>query len=111
MLGSTEDVIASLNGKINRLIGFLSENIASEDVKKSLAELCEKRDALIRLKNDEKNQQTSKNIFLTQIRDLSHIWDRLDFEKQRAVIVSLIKKIVITYDKIDIYYNFEDLAE
>ncbi len=100
--------IAEVNKKINNLIDFISEGLATDEIKASLIKLSEQKKALVQeLKNI--NYYNDKNqLFLDKITNLNMVWDDLSFDEKKAVIRLLIDKIVITDDKADIYYAFEN---
>lgn len=63
----------------------------------------------LQLKIEQENTKnvisSSKKQILNQVQNLEQVWDILNFEEKRKIIKSLIKKIVITDRKIEIFYD------
>jgi len=95
------------NKKINNLIDFIANGIAVDEVSEKLQKLKaenEKIDSEIQSKN---NITKKMHLFKEKISGLSDVWTELDEQQKRNIILSLVDKVVITYDRIDIFYTFE----
>ncbi len=107
VLASVEKQLKETNKKINNLIDFIAQGVANEDIKQQLDRL-EKyksrlKEAIIKQQQDK--QKTTD--FKERITGLSKVWAYLSDEQKRTIIISLIEKIVLTENKIDIFYTFE----
>ncbi len=92
--------------KISNLLNFIAKGIAVKETEEKISSLISENDNIrLRMENSEKLKKNI-NSFRERITGLSDIWADLDDEKRRAIILSLVDRIVITYDDIDVYYTF-----
>lgn len=106
-LALTERQLSETNRKIKNLINFLAEGIAQDDIRQQLEKLEKQKKSL---EDNMCLQKASKNKtadFKKRITGLSSVWDDLSFEQKRAIIITLIDKIVLSENNIDVYYTFE----
>ncbi len=93
--------------KISNLLNFIAKGIAVEETEEKILELKKENDEL-KKRLTEKNRSDKKlTAFREKIKGLSDVWGELDNKGRRAIVVSLVERVVITYDRIDIYYTFE----
>jgi site-specific DNA recombinase len=106
-LNAAKKQLASLNRRIKNLVDFIAEGIATQEIKKELADLPEQKKQVAETieKNHQKKDNTQR--FISRIQNLKDIWDDLNAEQKKSVVQLLIDKIVITDDKIVIFYTFE----
>lgn len=90
--------------KLERLIHFLYDGIAEKEVKLEIQKLAKQKEETIRLidkiKTNKKTKQTYKNI-----KNLSKVWNCLEFIEQRNIVEQLLDKIVVTKETLEIYWN------
>lgn len=99
--------IAANTRRINNLLGFISEGIAVEETKAKLQSLkAENARMETSLAEDTKKEEKLES-FRRSITNLDKIWGELDQDAKRAILLALVSRIVITRDKVDIYYTFE----
>lgn len=93
-----------INKKIENLIQLLAEDIASEEIKCELAKLkSEKQEVKRELDNIKKNERQIKTY--DKIKNLSNVWNNLEFKEKRNIIETLLDKIVVDGKLLKIYWN------
>ena len=90
--------------RIDNLIQLLSENLANEDVKKELEKLVKEKSETIN-KLSEITIQEKKEKHFEQIKDLSKVWQDLEFQEKRNLIEQLLAKIIVDGKTLKIYWN------
>ena len=97
--------IEKIQKRIENLIYLLSEDIASEEIKKELIKLKkEKSDTLEQIEDLIKKDKTTKSY--SAIKDLSVVWNTMDFSEKRNIVETLLDKIVVDGNVLNIYWNF-----
>ncbi len=90
--------------KINNLITLLIEDIEITEIKKELTKLLEEKSDILKaieeLKEQEKKAQTFKHL-----KNLSLVWNNLEFGEKRNIVNMLLNKIVVTSNQLQIYWN------
>ena len=93
-----------INKKIENLIQLLSEDIASEEIKCELAKLTnEKQEVKGKLNNIKENEKQIKTY--DKIKNLSNVWNSLEFKEKRNIIEILLDKMVVDGKLLKIYWN------
>ncbi len=92
--------------KISNLLNFIAKGIAVEETEAKISALSDENIALKEKLTHSAKIKTNLRNFREKITGLSDVWNDLDDQKRRAIILSLIDRIVITYDDIDVYYTF-----
>ncbi len=92
--------------RISNLLNFIARGVAVEETERKIADISAENDKLkLKLREISAQDDNLRN-FREKITGLSDVWNDLDTQKRRAIILSLVDRIVITYDDIDVYYNF-----
>lgn len=52
-----------------------------------------------------RKKEIDYKIFKDKINNLKEVWDKLEFNEKRSILITLIKKIIIKDNEIMIYYN------
>ncbi len=99
--------LTEIDKRISNLIEFLADGIAVEETKLHLTKLKSEKEQYTKILNDQTMQLKKLDVFSEKITDLNKIWERLTYLQKRGIIQSVIDKIVITDNKIDIFYTFE----
>jgi site-specific DNA recombinase len=73
-----------------------------EDTKKKLEKIKKEEERQKKKEKDEKE----KSVIAKKVSGLSEVWDKLEMRERRAIIRSVVERIVINGDKINIYYHF-----
>lgn len=90
--------------KIENLIKLLSENIAKDEIKEELVKLkTEKSNIIKQLEDIKEKEETTKTY--DEIKNLSNVWNELQFREKRNIIEQLLDKIVIVGKTLKIYWN------
>lgn len=93
--------------KIDNLIQLLSENIANVEAKDEIRRLTtEKNDILKQLEQIKEQEQDSKTY--DQIKDLSKVWNDLEFQEKRNIVELLLDKIIVDGKTLKIYWNVSE---
>ncbi len=106
-LAAAKKQLASLNRRIKNLVDFIAEGIATDEVKDEIAALSQQRVKISETIESRHQKKDNAERFISRIRNLKDVWDDLSADQRKAIIQLLIDKIVITDDKIDIYYTFD----
>ena len=94
--------IADIEKQITKLLDLYTvDGISLDDIKKRVEKLTAQKNTLI--KAQEKPQEREKDIDLVSVKD---IMQNGSIEERRAVLTSLIRKITLYSDHIDIEWNF-----
>lgn len=104
---SLKQKINEIDKKINNLINFLADGIAVDETKTHLTKLKEEKELYIKIFSDQTAQIKKLDLFSEKITGLDKVWDQLTSLQKRGIIQSVIDKIIITVNKIDIFYTFE----
>lgn len=99
--------LSDIERRVSNLLTLISEGIAVEETKNRLRELKEEKDRVRKLLVSSIDNTKKISAFKEKITKLDDVWEELSIEQKRAIIHSLIDRIVLTNDKCDIYYAFE----
>ena len=104
VLKNLEKQYARVNKEINNLLDFISQGVCTKSTKERLVELETKKEELEKKILDEK---TSEMIKINDEEIIGYIKKALK-KKPKALLQTLIKKIILYEDKIEIYFNYTD---
>lgn len=99
--------IGVLNKRINNLVDFIAEGIVTDEIKSKISLLSEQRQKLTELTEKKNMKKDTTEQFISRITNLKAVWKDLIPEQKKIIIQLLIEKIVITDDKVDIYYTYD----
>ncbi len=102
-----EELIARLDKiqrQIDNLVNFISEGLAVDDIKKKMDELVAERENITKQLEEEKQKEKKPESY-EKIRNLSLVWNQMDFNEQRSIVESMLSKIVIDNDTLKIYWK------
>lgn len=94
-----------LEAKLSRLYGIYAEgdDTALEVIKEIKKEL-EETQALIRQLSKKNNSDKGRDLIILKAEKLSEIWETLSDDEQKRIVQTLIEKITIFPDRIEIHY-------
>ncbi len=91
--------------QIQNLLGVLAEGFITKEIKEKIKSLENEKKKLEKQIQKKKKQESNLKVFKEKIYNLHEIWDSLDFNEKRSILITIINKIVIKDDEIMIYYN------
>ena len=97
--------IGKIQKQIDNLVNFLAEGLAVDDIKNKISELTLERDNTIKQLEEEKIKFTQKQKSYDSIKDLSLVWNQLQYTEQRNIIDNILNKIVVNKDTLEIYWK------
>ena len=92
--------------KISNLLNFIAKGIAVEETESKIASISEENGILKKRLMESERRVSNLSSFRQKITGLSDIWGELDDKKRRAIVLSLVERVVVTYEDIDVYYTF-----
>ncbi len=102
-----EEQISRLNKRLKNLYSLYADE-ADDALKQTIDEVKSEFEKAQKRKSElEKQKSEMKNILdlRSSLKNVSEAWEYMTLKEKQNVIRSLIEKIVITYDKTDIYYK------
>lgn len=95
--------LTRINYQMKNLINLLSDGLINTDVKNRISNLEAEKKNIIKTINN-LNDNIIDNKVSTKY-NLESVWNLMSFEEKRMIIMHLISKIVITDDRLDIFYK------
>lgn len=106
-LKSRQSEIRQLENKLKRLYGLYGDgNTTLAEVIRECEEKLEKARKREEIKKREESEQRKKEEAMDKIKSVEDIWDTLSTKEKRALVRSVVDRICIFGDKINIYYRF-----
>lgn len=100
--------LEEVQNQITNLINCMSKGIVIDDMKKRVDELALERDRITKTLEEEKRKGIKGVTSYESIKNLSKIWNQLEFTEQRNVVESLIDKVVVDKKKLKIYWKISN---
>ena len=97
--------IGKIQKQIDNLVNFLAEGLAVDDIKNKISELTLERNNTIKQLEEEKIKFAQKQKSYDSIKDLSLVWNQLQYTEQRNIIDNILNKIVVNKDTLEIYWK------
>ena len=94
-----------IQNQIDNLIQFIAEGVAVDEVKDKMNKLIEEKKVVSNQLEKAKEQQQAKATF-ESIKNLSLVWNKMQFEEKREIVEHLLDKIVVNKDKMKIFWKF-----
>ena len=88
---------------MKNLINLLSDGLINTDVKNRISNLEAEKKNIIKTINNLKDNITDNKVSTKY--NLESVWNLMSFEEKRMIIMHLISKVVITDDRLDIFYK------
>ena len=95
--------LTKINYQIKNLINLLSEGLINNAVKNKISNLEAEKKNIIKTINNLKDKITDNKVSTKY--NLESVWNLMSFEEKRMIIMHLISKVVITDDRLDIFYK------
>ena len=95
--------LTKINYQIKNLINLLSDGLINNDVKNKISNLEAEKKNIIKTINNLKDNITDNKVSTKY--NLESVWNLMSFEEKRMIIMHLISKVVITDDRLDIFYK------
>lgn len=95
--------LTKINYQIKNLINLLSDGLINTDVKNRISNLEAEKKNIIKTINNLKDNIIDNKVSTKY--NLESVWNLMSFEEKRMLIMHLISKVVITDDRLDIFYN------
>ena len=95
--------LTKINYQIKNLINLLSDGLINNAVKNKISNLEAEKKNIIKTINNLKDNITDNKVSTKY--NLESVWNLMSFEEKRMIIMHLISKVVITDDRLDIFYK------
>lgn len=99
---ASADVIKELTTRINKikkqidnLVLCLSEGIALDEIRGKINQLINEREDIESKLKEEKRKEGKNDKTFSKIKNLNHVWNKMDFKEKRTIVEELLDKIVI----------------
>ena len=95
--------LTRINYQMKNLINLLSDGLINTDVKNRISNLEAEKKNIIKTINNLKDNIIDNKVSTKY--NLESVWNLMSFEEKRMIIMHLISKVVITDDRLDIFYK------
>ncbi len=95
--------LTKINYQIKNLINLLSDGLINNAVKNKISNLEAEKKNIIKTINNLKDNIIDNKVSTKY--NLESVWNLMSFEEKRMIIMHLISKVVITDDRLDIFYK------
>lgn len=90
--------------KVDNLVQLISENIANEEAKTEIKRLKSEKSEILKELEVIKEQEQDEKTY-DQIKNLSNVWNDMEFQEKRNIVEQLLDKIVVDGKTLKIYWN------
>ncbi|MCL1802776.1 MAG: recombinase family protein [Eubacteriaceae bacterium] len=99
--------ISDLRKKISKLLDLIVDGVAVEEGKQKIKDMENeiKRLNAAYISASEKSLRVEG--FTDKVNRIDDVWDRLDAQEKRSLIIALVDKVVLNRNECDIFYTFE----
>lgn len=97
--------VKEIDRQITNLLDFIANGIAIHETKEKIEKLQKEKENIVKIQTDKSKQEKKVQNFKKKINNISEIWYELTPQEQRALVVSLIQKIIVIDGKIKLVYN------